>query len=82
MYVSSEPIALKHWYDLFVGLMYALYLLIGWMGLYFGFHFLRSQPERTRDRPARHGVGAIRATEDAALSTQSPFFVQHPYRQG
>jgi LytS/YehU family sensor histidine kinase len=37
----------KHWYELFMGVMWGSYLLVCWMGIYFSFHFYEAnQKER------------------------------------
>jgi two-component sensor histidine kinase len=36
-----------HWYELFMGVMWGTYLLVCWMGIYFGFHYYEAiQRER------------------------------------
>jgi two-component system, LytTR family, sensor kinase len=49
MRLAPEMFAVRHWYEIFAGVVWSSYLMVCWMGLYFGFHFYEAnQLERER----------------------------------
>lgn len=49
MRLSPEGFMVEHWYEIFAGVVWSSYLMVCWMGLYFGFHFYEAnQLERER----------------------------------
>ena len=54
-----------------------MYLMICWIGLYFGFNYYESMQLQREAVAASLGAGAGSAAQDAALSAESAFPVQH-----
>ena len=50
--LMGDKLLLDHWYDVFWGVTFTMYLFTCWMGLYFGFHFYESS-QRERETALR-----------------------------
>jgi len=49
MRLAPDMFVMSHWYEIFAGVVWSSYLMVCWMGLYFGFHFYEAnQLERER----------------------------------
>ncbi|HYM36398.1 MAG TPA: histidine kinase [Steroidobacteraceae bacterium] len=51
-HLNGSEMPVENWYDIFMAVTVSMYIFVGWMGLYFGFHFYEAN-QRERETALR-----------------------------